>query len=186
MRSKNPDVVVVGAGIAGASIAVVLARAGLEVLLLERQHTYRDRVRGEYMAPWGVLEARAVGLEAVIRGARAVEHATACHMTNWSRPLPPKRPRATPQPSSQACAALSAPPIPRRARPLPTRPCAWARNSCAESGKCASRQVPGHRSRTLTAPKCKCGRAWSSVLTAGPRRYASSPASTSTRPRPPT
>jgi len=73
MRSKNPDVVVVGAGIAGASIAVVLARAGLEVLLLERQHTYRDRVRGEYMAPWGVLEARAVGLEAVIRGARAVD-----------------------------------------------------------------------------------------------------------------
>jgi 2-polyprenyl-6-methoxyphenol hydroxylase-like FAD-dependent oxidoreductase len=73
MRAKNPDVVVVGAGIAGASIAAVLARGGLEVLLLERQRAYRDRVRGEYMAPWGVLEARAVGLEAVIRGARAVD-----------------------------------------------------------------------------------------------------------------
>jgi menaquinone-9 beta-reductase len=73
MRAKNPDVVVVGAGIAGASIAAVLARGGLEVLLLERQRTYRDRVRGEYMAPWGVLEARAVGLETVIRGARAVD-----------------------------------------------------------------------------------------------------------------
>jgi 2-polyprenyl-6-methoxyphenol hydroxylase-like FAD-dependent oxidoreductase len=73
MRIKNPDVVVVGAGIAGASIAAVLARGGLEVLLLERQRTYRDRVRGEYMAPWGVLEARAVGLEAAIRGARAVD-----------------------------------------------------------------------------------------------------------------
>ena len=37
MRTKDPDVVVVGAGIAGASIAAVLARSGLEVLLLERQ-----------------------------------------------------------------------------------------------------------------------------------------------------
>ena len=35
MRTKNPDVVVVGAGIAGASIAAVLAREGLEALLLE-------------------------------------------------------------------------------------------------------------------------------------------------------
>jgi len=64
--TNNPDVVVVGGGIAGASIATVLARGGVEVLLLERQHKYRDRVRGEYMAPWGVLEARALGLEDVI------------------------------------------------------------------------------------------------------------------------
>jgi menaquinone-9 beta-reductase len=66
-RVNNPDVVVVGAGIAGASIAAVLARGGVEVLLLERQHGYRDRVRGEYMATWGVLEARALGLEDAIR-----------------------------------------------------------------------------------------------------------------------
>jgi menaquinone-9 beta-reductase len=73
MRTTGPDVVVVGAGIAGASIAAVLARGGLEVLLLERQHSYRDRVRGEYMAPWGVLEARAAGLEAVMRGRHGVD-----------------------------------------------------------------------------------------------------------------
>jgi menaquinone-9 beta-reductase len=73
MRANNPDVVVVGAGIAGASIAAVLARGGVEVLLLERQREYRDRVRGEYMAPWGVLEARALGLEDVIRSTQAVD-----------------------------------------------------------------------------------------------------------------
>jgi menaquinone-9 beta-reductase len=73
MQAKNPDVVVVGAGVAGASIAAVLARGGLEVLLLERQRAYRDRVRGEYMAPWGVLEARAAGLETVLRGTHAVD-----------------------------------------------------------------------------------------------------------------
>ena len=73
MRANNPDIVVVGAGIAGASIATVLARGGIEVLLLERQPEYRDRVRGEYMAPWGVLEARALGLEDVIRSTQPVD-----------------------------------------------------------------------------------------------------------------
>jgi menaquinone-9 beta-reductase len=72
-RAGNPDVVVVGAGIAGASIAAVLARGGVEVLLLERQPEYRDRVRGEYMATWGVLEARALGLEDEIRSAHGVD-----------------------------------------------------------------------------------------------------------------
>jgi flavin-dependent dehydrogenase len=58
----NPDVAIVGGGIAGASLAIVLARAGLHVLVVERQGEYRDRVRGEYMANWGVLEARELGL----------------------------------------------------------------------------------------------------------------------------
>lgn len=43
------------------------------MLLLERQREYRDRVRGEYMAPWGVLEARALGLEEVIHSTKAVD-----------------------------------------------------------------------------------------------------------------
>ena len=73
LRANNPEVVVVGGGIAGASIATVLARGGVEVLLLERQRSYRDRVRGEYMAPWGVLEARALGLEDAIRGTHAAD-----------------------------------------------------------------------------------------------------------------
>jgi len=73
MRLNQPDIVVVGGGIAGASIATVLARGGTRVLLLERQRAYRDRIRGEYMAPWGVLEARALGLEHVIRSTRAVD-----------------------------------------------------------------------------------------------------------------
>src|SRR5580658_2376086 len=73
MQLNQPDIVVVGGGIAGASIATILARGGVEVLLVERQHKYRDRVRGEYLAPWGVLEARALGLEDVIRGTHAAD-----------------------------------------------------------------------------------------------------------------
>ena len=57
------DVVIVGGGIAGSAIATALAPAGVDVLLLERQVQYRDRVRGEYLQPWGVAEAQRLGVE---------------------------------------------------------------------------------------------------------------------------
>ncbi len=53
---------IVGGGIAGSAIAATLAPAGVDVLVLERQVHYRDRVRGEYLQPWGVAEARRLGL----------------------------------------------------------------------------------------------------------------------------
>ena len=53
------DVVIAGAGIGGSALATVLARAGRSVLVLEKKTAYRDRVRGEWMAPWGVAEGRA-------------------------------------------------------------------------------------------------------------------------------
>ena len=56
MRQAKPDVVIVGAGVAGGALGTVLARAGFDVVLLERENSYPDRVRGEYMAPWGVTE----------------------------------------------------------------------------------------------------------------------------------
>ena len=58
-----------GAGIAGGAMATVLARAGLDVLLIERQVEYRDRIRGETMFPWGVAEVLQLGLEDVLLGA---------------------------------------------------------------------------------------------------------------------
>src|ERR1700733_4167922 len=56
------DVVIVGGGIAGSSLAPVLARAGRDVLLLEKSETFIDHVRGEVMLPWGVREAQRLGL----------------------------------------------------------------------------------------------------------------------------
>lgn len=60
------DVVIVGGGIAGGALATVLAREGVDVLMLERQSAYRDKVRGEAMPPWGVAELFRLGLEQVL------------------------------------------------------------------------------------------------------------------------
>ena len=62
MEHESFDVVVVGGGLAGSSAASVLGRSGLEVLVLEREAAFRDRVRGEWLAPWGLLELEALGL----------------------------------------------------------------------------------------------------------------------------
>ena len=66
---QTRDVVIVGGGIAGSAIATALAPAGLDVLVLERQVQYRDRVRGEFLQPWGVAEARRLGVEDALLGA---------------------------------------------------------------------------------------------------------------------
>jgi 2-polyprenyl-6-methoxyphenol hydroxylase-like FAD-dependent oxidoreductase len=64
-------VVVVGGGIAGSSLATVLARQGHEVVVLERDVEYRDHVRGEVFVPWGVAEAQHLGLHDALLGAGA-------------------------------------------------------------------------------------------------------------------
>jgi menaquinone-9 beta-reductase len=62
----DTDVAIVGGGIAGSTLAMVLARGGLEVVVLERQLHYADRVRGENLHPWGVAEARQLGIYDVL------------------------------------------------------------------------------------------------------------------------
>ena len=66
------DVVIVGGGIAGSALAVVLARRGAGVTVLERQQDYADRVRGEYMHPWGVAEAHQLRLLDILLAAGGV------------------------------------------------------------------------------------------------------------------
>jgi 2-polyprenyl-6-methoxyphenol hydroxylase-like FAD-dependent oxidoreductase len=59
---ERADAIVVGGGIAGASMATVLARSGLRVVVLEKTVAFRDENRGEVMWPWGVREARVTGV----------------------------------------------------------------------------------------------------------------------------
>jgi len=44
-------------------LATVLASDGYQVVVLERQTAYRDKVRGEVMCCWGVAELLRLGLE---------------------------------------------------------------------------------------------------------------------------
>ncbi len=56
------DVITVGGGLGGAALGKVLAEKGLRVLVTEREVEFKDRIRGETMAPWGVAEAQKLGL----------------------------------------------------------------------------------------------------------------------------
>lgn len=71
-QAPDTDVVIVGGGIAGASLATVLAREGLEVVVLERDEQYRDRNKGESMMAWGWVEVERMGLSEVLQGAGAL------------------------------------------------------------------------------------------------------------------
>jgi 2-polyprenyl-6-methoxyphenol hydroxylase-like FAD-dependent oxidoreductase len=66
------DVVIVGGGIAGSTLALVLARRGASVVVLEHQQDYADRVRGEYIHPWGVAEAHQLRLVDILLAAGGV------------------------------------------------------------------------------------------------------------------
>lgn len=56
------NLIVVGGGIGGSALATVMARNGKSVLLLEQSAVFQDRVRGEWIAPWGVAETKRIGL----------------------------------------------------------------------------------------------------------------------------
>jgi 2-polyprenyl-6-methoxyphenol hydroxylase-like FAD-dependent oxidoreductase len=64
--TRDHDVAIAGGGLAGAGLATVMARAGARVLVVERATVFEDRVRGEWLAPWGVREARLTGLLDVV------------------------------------------------------------------------------------------------------------------------
>jgi 2-polyprenyl-6-methoxyphenol hydroxylase-like FAD-dependent oxidoreductase len=67
------DVLIIGGGVAGSSLAAVLARAGLGVAVVEREAVFRDKVKGEGLHPWGYREAKALALETTLFAAGAKE-----------------------------------------------------------------------------------------------------------------
>ena len=64
--STDYDVVTVGGGLGGAALAKVLAARGMRVLVVERESQFKDRIRGEWIAPWGGAEAQRLGIYALL------------------------------------------------------------------------------------------------------------------------
>lgn len=73
--AARADVVVVGAGPAGASVAWHLAQEGIEALVLDRAHFPRDKVCAEYLSPEASRILTAMG------AMPAIEAAGAAHLT---------------------------------------------------------------------------------------------------------
>jgi menaquinone-9 beta-reductase len=61
--ARQADVIVVGAGPAGASAAYHLARAGVDVLLLDKQSFPRDKVCGDGLTPRAVRQLIEMGID---------------------------------------------------------------------------------------------------------------------------
>ncbi|KJK73715.1 putative squalene monooxygenase [Metarhizium anisopliae BRIP 53293] len=65
---RHADVIVVGAGIFGAAIAITLARQNRSVFLLERSLKEPDRIVGELLQPGGVQALETLGLGTCLHG----------------------------------------------------------------------------------------------------------------------
>ena len=68
MDVERADVVVVGAGPGGSAAAAHAARAGLDVLLLEKERVPRDKVCGDGLTPRAVKALQDLGLQAEAAG----------------------------------------------------------------------------------------------------------------------
>jgi 2-polyprenyl-6-methoxyphenol hydroxylase-like FAD-dependent oxidoreductase len=62
MAKHEYDIIVVGGGLGGATLAKAMAENGARVLVLERERQFKDRVRGEGTFPWGVAELQKLGV----------------------------------------------------------------------------------------------------------------------------
>jgi 2-polyprenyl-6-methoxyphenol hydroxylase-like FAD-dependent oxidoreductase len=80
------DLIVVGGGLAGSSLAIALAGRGIRTLILEQQEEFRDRIRGEVLMPWGSLEAKGLGIYDLLLKDCAIETAYFSTFTNGSPP----------------------------------------------------------------------------------------------------
>ncbi len=71
------DIVIIGAGVAGSSLATVLAGHGWDVLLLERRQLPQHKVCGEFLSPESQASLRAMSLydTVVALGPRPITHA---------------------------------------------------------------------------------------------------------------
>jgi flavin-dependent dehydrogenase len=72
-RQVRCEVAIVGGGLAGSAAAIVLARAGRNVLVIERAALPQHKVCGEFLSQEALTYLRALGVDAVALGAVQIE-----------------------------------------------------------------------------------------------------------------
>ena len=65
------DLCIIGAGPAGASLAIRMARRGVSVLLCERATFPREKLCGEFLSPGALCDLAELGLDGTVRAAGA-------------------------------------------------------------------------------------------------------------------
>ncbi|KAL1544342.1 Squalene epoxidase 3 [Salvia divinorum] len=63
----DPDIIIVGAGVAGAALAYTLGKDGRQVHVIGRDLTEPDRIVGELLQPGGYLKLIELGLEDCVK-----------------------------------------------------------------------------------------------------------------------
>lgn len=65
--SQQRDVIIIGAGPAGSSLAAALAKSGWDIVLVERHQFPRHKVCGEFLSPEAQTSLRSMGLYQVVK-----------------------------------------------------------------------------------------------------------------------
>ncbi|XP_072050157.1 squalene monooxygenase-like [Amphiura filiformis] len=73
--SDDPEVVIIGAGITGASLAAVLGKNGRRVVVIERDMSPPNTFRGEALQPGGLKALQDMGLNEVIKDFEGMPYA---------------------------------------------------------------------------------------------------------------
>ena len=66
------EVVITGGGLAGSAAAIVLARAGRDVVLLERESQPQHKVCGEFLSQEALMYLRSLGADVGAMGAATI------------------------------------------------------------------------------------------------------------------
>ena len=66
--SSDPEIIIIGSGVAGSAMATVLARDGRRVTVIERDLKEPDRIVGELLQPGGLDVLDKLGLKGCCHG----------------------------------------------------------------------------------------------------------------------
>lgn len=83
MAARDADVIVVGGGPAGSTLAWELARRGIDVLLLERTRFPREKVCGDYVEPRGLRILQRMGALATLKRRKPLPITDSATFVDW-------------------------------------------------------------------------------------------------------